>query len=1578
MLARNPKVQKTAMIAVLAVILVGLSGWSVEVSLLSTPKEGSPGSFVTHVFAIANDSAIPQTYSLDFAAPAGWGLLGAPTSIALQPDEEGTLFVTITIPSAAEARDYNVTLTVVSQSDPLDQGVSSGIVSVAPRNEIELLAPTGASIAPGHAITYEFVLLNRGNMQDSFTIAATSSLGLPVALSHTAVELAPQETLTFTALIEIPIGTQSGRDALAVIAKSALFESVDADAVVFTTVLPPAPDAVGGTVMEELPARIRLSIDKNVMTGVFDSQLTFSTSGQILGGYFSSFFSLLDPFGPSLAEISSFSMLYRRSPITFSIGNVSQSLTDLLRLSCTGGSLKVDSEYYDLSIIGGGSSGETRFAGHFALGPDVANVGIGYLGIRDGLSVSESIWTATAHAEPLEDWTLTLEGSLGLDGPLTSRALFFNTTIDASVYFFSGSAFSVGTYFPGQRADSAGIEVSQRLRLDALSLSASLSHEWDNVVRDPLEQTRIQDDLGFNLSTTPLEDGPTLSTTIDFSWDRYADLSLKSDLSTLFSASMTETGGPFPYSLSGKVLEQMDHVLGSHVRSTTYAQGVGLSVDDFYLFFQMTENQSLNVVTDTPLSSSSDFSLRFRPETALHEASITFRNTLDDFDLSASLYIQFTDDLDIVFDGSISWDRHDSSAIGFGWGIAFNANVALPLPFLVTKGRIEGRAFIDRDGDGLYGLNDDPAGTIVIGAGQSKVSTDADGYFRFPPFYPGSVGLSAEELPLDAAAGAPIPVEVIAGVTIWIDVALAPVSVLTGEVFEDSSKDGMRDADEGGFSQVRVTLQSSADGSIVDAITDLSGNFSMTDILPGSYTLSVDANSLPERFEFTTAQSIDIVIAAQPPAPISWGGFVKEREVIITLQPPTADFTYAPTAVVAGMAVAFDGTDSFDFDGTIVSYGWDFNSDRIIDSTQSMASFTFQQPGNFDVALTVTDDSGNEDTVITSVTVSQAITTNVSFQPPIAEFFYMPAGPKTGETVLFNGSSSSDFDGAITAYVWDFNEDGEPDATASVASHIFLTPGTVQVSLRVTDDGGNTDSVSYPIVISGAAQPPSTAPSSAALPIADFQFSPTAPAPGVQITLNGTSSLDLDGVIVAFAWDFGSDGVIDSSSPLAQTSFGEAGTFSITLTVTDNDGNTDTITRSVTVAGAPQPVEQPGDQPLPQTDVQPVIPGVVPPIADFAYLPANPDAGAIILFNGTLSSDLDGRIVSFSWDFDADGVEDSHAAIVDHRYPDDGIYPVSLTVTDDSGSSDTITLQVVIGDGGPVAPVPAPVTQIPPIADFEYSPANPQTGSLVLFNGTLSTDLDGRIATYRWDFDGDGSADSTAAIAEYTYIAVGSYDASLTVTDNAGGADTLTLQIDVQAQVVAQPPAVSLLPLADFEFSPTEPSAGELVLFNGLVSTDPDGEIIAYAWDFDGDTLIDSTEGFAEHVFADAGTYNVSLTVTDDSDGSDTFTQVVLVEFKAALPPSPPSSFQPPVADFSYMPSHPTAGELVLFNGTLSWDFDGEIVAYSWDFNNDGSRDADTAFAEHFFPTPGSITVSLTVTDDSGASDTLSIPIEVE
>ncbi|MCK5584707.1 hypothetical protein KAJ02_01415, partial [Candidatus Bipolaricaulota bacterium] len=157
--------QKAILIALLMVILVGFSGFSVEVDILSTPKEGSPGSFITHVFGLINDSEDPETYSLVFVAPSGWGILGAPTSIALQPNEEGTLFVTATIPAGAVAGEYVLELTATSQSDVLDHGTASGIVTVTPMTEIELLAPTGASIPPGGSMTYEFVLINRGNVQ---------------------------------------------------------------------------------------------------------------------------------------------------------------------------------------------------------------------------------------------------------------------------------------------------------------------------------------------------------------------------------------------------------------------------------------------------------------------------------------------------------------------------------------------------------------------------------------------------------------------------------------------------------------------------------------------------------------------------------------------------------------------------------------------------------------------------------------------------------------------------------------------------------------------------------------------------------------------------------------------------------------------------------------------------------------------------------------------------------------------------------------------------------------------------------------------------------------------------------------------------------------------------------------------------------------------------------------------------------------------------------------------------------------------------------------------------------------------
>jgi len=1143
---------------------------AVETAVLSTAKEEAPGSFVTHVFAVTNDGATADTYLLTFDAPTGWGILGAPSSIPLGPGGEETLFVTLTIPPGALAGEYDVTLTAVSQGDPTLTASSTALVIVTSTHEIELLPPTGAAVIPGGSVEYEFVLINRGNSQDSLSLEASSSKRLPAIVSPTAVDLAPQERASVRVRLDVPAGTPPGPDVVTVAASSTLYDGIEAEGVVTTTVLPPGPESVGSTLMEILPARVRLSFDKDVLTGEFSSRLTFSTSGQIVGGFFSSNVNLSNPLGPDPLEIGSFSILYRRSPTTYTIGNVSQRLTDLVQLSCRGGAVVVDEELFDLSIIGGGSGDETRFAGRLAVGPEEANLGLAYLGIRDPTPTYKSVWSAMARAVPLEDWTIRIEGALGIDGSLTSRAFLFNTEIDTSGLFFSGTAFSVGTHFPGSREDTAGIEISHRLRMTALSLSASLRHVWDNVIGDPLVDTLIRDDLGFNLTTTPLEDGPTLSSTIEFTWDRYPNLSLKSEIDTLFAVSLTETDGVFPYAFSGKVTDQIDHVLDTRVRRSTFSEGAGLSVDSFYLFLQLTQEKQVDLIDDLVLSSSSDVSLRFRPENSRHEASIAFRNTLDAFDLSASLHIQFVEDLDIVFDGSISWDRVDSDSVSFGWGVSLNADVRLPTPFFVTKGQIEGRAFIDYDGDGTYGSEDRPLAGIIIAADSGEASTNADGLFRFAPFYPGTYELAARQLPADAASGESIEVELIAGQTVWVDVPMTPVVVVTGRLFDDRNQDGVADADEGGFSQVRALLTDEA-GLVADAYTDLSGDFSFVDVVPGPYTIRFDAGTLPDRFVFTTPEEATIDVAAEAPLPVVFGGFIPPPEVIITFQPPTANFVYTPEMPVSGEPIAFDGTLSSDFDGEIVSYAWDFDGDGAPDATEAVSEHAFPEPGTYDVSLTVVDDDGNSDTVTLPIEI-QAETSGTerpssvtTFQPPVADFTFVPVAPIAGESVLFNGTSSLDPGGRIVGFAWDFDEDGRVDSTAPLAEHTFVEPGPHNVSLTVTDNDGDTDAVSATISV---VEPPPVAesgPSSFQPPVADFSYMPASPNPGDPILFDGTSSADFDGEIVSFAWDFDGDGATDATGAIAEHTFTAPGTYSISLTVTDDGGNTDTLTMSIDI-----------------------------------------------------------------------------------------------------------------------------------------------------------------------------------------------------------------------------------------------------------------------------------------------------------------------------------------------------------------------------------------------------------------------------
>jgi large repetitive protein len=140
-------------------------------------------------------------------------------------------------------------------------------------------------------------------------------------------------------------------------------------------------------------------------------------------------------------------------------------------------------------------------------------------------------------------------------------------------------------------------------------------------------------------------------------------------------------------------------------------------------------------------------------------------------------------------------------------------------------------------------------------------------------------------------------------------------------------------------------------------------------------------------------------------------------------------------------------------------------------------------------------------------------------------------------------------------------------------------------------------------------------------------------------------------------------------------------------------------------------------------------------------------------------------------------------------------------------------------------------------------------------NGSGSSDPDGTIASYSWNW-GDASPRASGATATHTYGVAGTYAVSLTVTDDKGATGTVSHDVTVAA-------AANLPPTASF----THSESGLTVSVNGSGSSDPDGTVKSYTWKW-GDSTADGTGITATHTFAQAGTYAIELTVTDDKGAS--------------------------------------------------------------------------------------------------------------
>ncbi|WP_256793606.1 PKD domain-containing protein [Terrabacter sp. Ter38] len=547
--------------------------------------------------------------------------------------------------------------------------------------------------------------------------------------------------------------------------------------------------------------------------------------------------------------------------------------------------------------------------------------------------------------------------------------------------------------------------------------------------------------------------------------------------------------------------------------------------------------------------------------------------------------------------------------------------------------------------------------------------------------------------------------------------------------------------------------------------------------------------------------------------------------------------------------------------------------------------------------------------------------------PPVASF----TASTVGRDLTVDGSGSSDPDGSIASYVWNFGDGAT--GSGETAAHTYAASGTYTVTLTVTDNRGAAVATTRSVV--------TVAPPTDAYGAAVYATNP-----------------DL-------YWRLGESGGVDAADAMGRNggtyfgggvSYGGVGAVPGTNTSVGFDGNVSGVGSTSAVDNPTTYTEelwfkttttsggkligfgdrQNGfssnyDRHVYMTASGQLNFGVYTGALNVVTSPRSYNNGQWHHIAAMQGSDgmklyVDGALVGTDPQTAAQPYSGYWRVGGDSSWADSNFFAGQIdevAVYSKTLSSAQVQNHFVKG-GGVVA-------NDPPVASFTAT----LTGRTVAVDASASTDPDGNIATYEWDF-GDGATD-TGVTAAHPYTAAGPHTVTLKVTDDKGGSNTTTRAVNIANQD----------PTASF----TSTSNRFTATVNGSASTDPDGNIASYAWTFgDGGTASTAT---ANHTYAAAGAFSVKLVVTDNDGATAEVTHTVTVSGNAA-----------PVASFTTG----TNGLVVTVNGSASTDPDGTIATYAWIFGDGGTATTPTPTANHTYAAGGTYTITLTVTDNDGTS----------
>lgn len=559
--------------------------------------------------------------------------------------------------------------------------------------------------------------------------------------------------------------------------------------------------------------------------------------------------------------------------------------------------------------------------------------------------------------------------------------------------------------------------------------------------------------------------------------------------------------------------------------------------------------------------------------------------------------------------------------------------------------------------------------------------------------------------------------------------------------------------------------------------------------------------------------------------------------------------------------------------GSIVDYEWNFGDNSPLETTSSTVH-SYAAPGDYMSILTVTSNQScvDSDTLVAHV-----------YQLPVANYVLTDVCDENAYQFV---DASTSAEGIISNWFWDFENDGTVDGTLQNESNLYPTFGAYDASLVVTTDVGCSDTIVQSVDV-------------LELPTAWFSSLNVCEGTASQFTDLSSSP---NGSLTSYEWDFENDNVVDNATANPSFVYSGFGLYDVVLNVTDQAGcSNDTMLTAIVNA----------------------VPVVDFTMDDVCFGEASPYS--------SLSTIGFGAITLYDWDFgDLTGVSSVNSG--NYAYAASGTYPVTLTVTSDSGCVNSLTEDVEIW--------------VKPTAGFAFQNVCDQQVAQFTNTGSANGSSFGNIG---YDVYNNGVIDYNGFDAAHVYPSSGNYFVTQIVTTVEGCKDSLTQEI-----------AVFDNPIPDFVAA--NACEDNLVSFANSSSINS-GNILDFFWEF-GDGNI-SHQSDPDNFYGNPSIYQVSLTATSDQGC------VVTVTHPLEIYPTPVPNF---------LASNFCEGDntsLVDFSSVSNPGTTNSIVSWTWDLGVTPTITTNGPAVNYIYPASGTYNVSLTVSTNHNCSETVTLPVQI-